>query len=186
MILEAIITTTNVDGSMNVSPMGPWIENDPAEGFELRPFETSRTFANLQERPYGVLHVTDDVELFAKAAIGKLTELPASRPAEKEVAASILLDACRWYEFKAVYFETSEPRKNIRCEVVSAGRQRDFWGFNRGKNAVLEAAILATRVDFIPAEEINRQFEPLRIIVEKTGGEAEKKAMTLLEQFLAG
>jgi len=186
MILEAIITTTNPDGSMNVSPMGPWIENDPSNGFELRPYETSRTFANLQERPFGVLHVTDDVMLFARAAIGKLNELPPSRSAEKNESAQILNDACRWYEFKAVYFETSEPRKNIRCEVVAAGRQRDFWGFNRARHAVLEAAILATRVDFIPVQEIKRQFEPLRVNVDKTGGQTEKDAMTLLEQFIAG
>ena len=185
MILEAIVTTTNSDGSINVSPMGPLIEQDPSDGFELRPFETSRTFANLQQRPFGVLHVTDDVLLFAKAAIGKLTRLPKSRAAEKNESAFVLEDACRWYEFEAVYFETSEPRKNVRCEVVAAGRQRDFWGFNRAKHSVLEAAILATRIDFLPAAEIDRQYELLRVIVDKTGGEVEKEAMTLLEQFIA-
>ena len=82
MILEAIITTTNDDGSMNVSPMGPLIDKDPTNGFELRPFDTSRTFANLQKRPFGVLHVTDDVMLFALAAIGQLEELPQSRPGQ--------------------------------------------------------------------------------------------------------
>jgi len=185
MILEAIITTTNDDGSVNVSPMGPFVESDPSDGFELRPFETSRTFANLQARPFGVLHVTDDVMLFAKAAIGKLDEVPAVRNAEVNEGAFILKDACRWIEFEAVYFETSEPRKNIRCKAIAAGRQRDFWGFNRGKNAVLEAAILATRVNFLPIEEINRQYESLRVIVDKTGGKTEDEAMKLLEEFVS-
>jgi hypothetical protein len=185
MILEAIVTTTNADGSVNVSPMGPLIDKDPSDGFELRPFETSRTFANLQQRPFGVLHITDDVLLFAKAAVGRLSEPPMCRSAEKNESAFILEGACRWYEFKAVYFETSEPRKNVRCEVVAAGRHRDFWGFNRAKHSVIEAAILATRIDFLPAAEIDRQFESLRIIVDKTGGEVEKEAMNLLEQFVA-
>ncbi len=185
MILEAIITTTNDDGSVNVSPMGPLVDGDPSDGFELRPFETSRTFANLQQRPFGVLHVTDDVMLFARAAIGKLEEVPAVRPAEVSKFAFVLEDACRWYEFEAVYFETSEPRKNIRCKAIAAGRQRDFWGFNRAKHAVIEAAILATRIDFLPAEEIRRQFESLRVIVDKTGGSVECDAMSLLEQFVA-
>ena len=184
MILEAIITTTNDDGSVNVSPMGPFVESDPADGFELRPFETSRTYANLQQRPFGVLHVTDDVMLFSKAAIGELEEVPAVRSAEVNRGAFVLEEACRWIEFEAVYFETSEPRKNIRCKAIAAGRQRDFFGFNRGKHAVLEAAILATRIDFLPAEEIARQFESLRVIVDKTGGEAEDEAMKLLEQFV--
>ncbi len=185
MILEAIITTTNEDGSVNVSPMGPLVNGDPSDGFELRPFETSRTFANLQQRPYGVLHVTDDVMLFAKAAIGKLDEVPPVRPAQVNGNAFILEDACRWCEFEAVYFETSEPRKNVRCKAIAAGRNRDFWGFNRAKHAVIEAAILATRVDFLPAEEIARQYESLRVIVDKTGGETEIEAMTLLEGFVA-
>ena len=185
MILEAIITTTNEDGSVNVSPMGPLVESDPTDGFELRPFETSRTFANLQQRPFGVLHVTDDVTLFAKAAIGKLDSVPAVRSAEVNKGAFILEGACRWIEFEAVYFETSEPRKNIRCKAIAAGRLRDFFGFNRGKNAVLEAAILATRIDFLPAEETAKQFESLRVIVDKTGGSIEKEAMSLLEQFVA-
>ena len=31
---------------------------------------------------------------------------------------------------------------------------REFFGFNRAKHAVLEAAILATRVELLPADEI--------------------------------
>ena len=185
MILEAIITTTNEDGSVNVSPMGPLVDGDPADGFELRPFETSRTFANLQQRPYGVLHVTDDVMLFAKAAIGKLDEIPSIRPAEVNDNTFILEDACRWYEFEAVYFETSEPRKNIRCKAIASGCNRDFWGFNRARHAVIEAAILATRIDFLPAQEIVRQYESLRAIVDKTGGPIENQTMTMLEQFVS-
>jgi len=100
-------------------------------------------------------------------------------------SAFILEDVCRWYEFEAVYFEVSEPRKNIRCKAIAAGRQRDFWGFNRAKHAVIEAAILATRIDFLPIEEIRRQFESLRVIVDKTGGSVEFEAMSLLEQFVA-
>lgn len=185
MILEAIITTTNDDGSVNVSPMGPFVDSDPLDGFELRPFETSRTFANLQQRPFGVLHVTDDVMLFAKAAIGKLDEPPPVRGAEVNQQAFILEDACRWIEFEATYFETSEPRKNIRCKAIAAGRNRDFWGFNRAKHSVLEAAILATRVNFLPAEEICRQFESLQVIVDKTGGQTERDAMEILADFVA-
>lgn len=184
MILEAIVTTTNEDGSVNVSPMGPVIESDPADGFELRPFETSRTFANLQIRPFGVLHITDDVMLFARAAIGMLDSPPNVRAADVQPTAFVLEEACRWYEFEAVYFEVSQPRKNIRCKPVSMGRQRDFWGFNRGKHAVLEAAILATRLDFLPAEEIEQQFQKLRIVIDKTGGKKEHEAMEILEAYV--
>ena len=45
MILEAIVTTINEDGSTNISPMGPTVTADLSQ-FVLRPFDTSTTFAN--------------------------------------------------------------------------------------------------------------------------------------------
>ena len=61
---------------------------------------------------------------------------------------------------------------------------RDFWGFNRGKHAVLEAAILATRLDFLPAQEIEEQYIRLATIVNKAGGAKEKSAFQLLSNFV--
>ena len=76
MILEGIVTTVNADGTLNISPMGPTIADDvqsdgKIDQFVLRPFDTSTTFANLKRTRAGVLHVTDDVLLFARAAIGE-------------------------------------------------------------------------------------------------------------------
>jgi hypothetical protein len=51
-----------------------------------------------------------------------------------------------------------------------------FEGFNRAKAAVIEAAILASRLDFLPREKIEREIEYLRIAVEKTAGAAEQEA----------
>ena len=61
---------------------------------------------------------------------------------------------------------------------------RDFWGFNRARHAVLEAAILATRVGLIPAEEIQQQMQQLASPVEKTAGDTERRAFALLEQYI--
>ena len=40
------------------------------------------------------------------------------------------------------------------AETVAEGRRRDFFGLNRAKHAVVEAAILATRVPLLPLEAI--------------------------------
>ena len=53
-------------------------------------------------------------------------------------------------------------------------------GFNRAKHAVIEAAILATRVHLLPHEEILAEFDRLSVPVEKTAGQAEAKAFELL------
>ena len=68
----------------------------------------------------------------------------------------------------------------MNAEVVHSGRLRDFLGFNRAKHAVLEAAILATRTDFLSLAEIESDFHRLGVIVDKTGGEQEKAAFAFL------
>ena len=70
--------------------------------------------------------------------------LRMTRPADV-VAGRILLDACRYYEFRVVELDDREDRTTIVAETVAQGRLRDFFGFNRAKHAVVEAAILATR-----------------------------------------
>jgi hypothetical protein len=78
--------------------------------------------------------------------------------------------------------DDSQPRTEIEAAVVASGRLRDFFGFNRAKHAVLEAAILATRLDLLPLEEIQAEFQRLRVPVAKTGGEAERRAFDYLER----
>ena len=53
------------------------------------------------------------------------------------------------------------------CQVLQQGQLREFFGFNRAKHAVLEAAILATRTSFIPSGEILSQMKHLKVIVER-------------------
>ena len=96
MILEGIVTTIDDDGALNVAPMGPRID-DGMDRFVLRLFRSSRTFHNLEARREGVLHVTDDVLLFARAVIGKVGHVD-TRPAAA-VRGRILIDSSRYYEF---------------------------------------------------------------------------------------
>ena len=182
MILEGIVTTCDPEGSAHVAPMGP-IVDVKMRHLRLRPFQTSTTFANLDRTGEGVFHVTDDVELLARAAVGPLDEPPAMRAAEA-VRGWILSDACRWYAFRITSCDKSHDRAEMTAEVVDSGRQRDFFGFNRAKHAVVEAAILATRTEFLDAEFIATEFERLRTAVQKTGAEQEHRAMRFLEDFV--
>jgi hypothetical protein len=182
MILEGIVTTVSPDGALNVAPMGPHV-GPGMERFVLRPFPTSQTFRNLKARGEGVLHVTDDVLLLARAALGPVVPAPPVFPAER-VRGSVLRDACRYYEFRVRGLDESEPRVRIEAEVVHAGRLRDFFGFNRAKHAVVEAAILATRTDFLPLDEIEAEYRKLAVIVAKTGGEQEQQAFALVRDHV--
>jgi hypothetical protein len=185
VILEGIVTSLSVEDVLNVAPMGPEVVAGSAmDRFVLRPYRTSTTYANLKARGEGVLHVTDDVLLLAQAAIGVALEpVPATRPASV-VAGAILTDCCRFYEFRVAELDDREDRTRIEVETVAQGRLRDFFGFNRAKHAVLEAAILATRTQWLPLRDLLKEFRKLEVLVQKTGGPSEHAAFNLLHDFL--
>jgi hypothetical protein len=181
-ILEGIVTTLNEDGSTNISPMGP-IVGESFDRLWLRPFQTSTTYRNLKREGAGVFHLTDDVELFAQAAIGQPEPLPtlmSGRPPQSAVLANV----CRWFAFEVESLDDSAERTSIVVRVTERGVLREFLGFNRAKHAVIEAAILATRVHLLPPEEIHAEFSRLQTIVEKTGAAPEHRALALLAKYV--
>jgi uncharacterized protein len=177
MILEGLVTTNGPDGAMHLAPMGPRVEPDWT-GFLLRPFPTSQTYRNLKAHAQGVVHVTDDVLLLAQAAVGR-APTPPSRPAER-VAGFVLTGACRFYEFVVRSMDESQERVRIQVDIVHRGTLREFFGLNRAKHAVVEAAILATRLHLTGPAEVRAEYQKLRVLVEKTGGPAEQAAFEFL------
>ena len=77
-----------------------------------------------------------------------------------------------------------DERTLIVARTVAQQCHREFFGFNRAKHAVLEAAILATRVQLLPAEEIVAELRRLRSPVEKTAAAAEREAFDFLQDFI--
>ena len=57
-----------------------------------------------------------------------------------------------------------------------------FTGFNRAKAAVLELAILVSRLGMLPREKIEAEIAYLTIAIEKTAGEEEREAWGWLMQ----
>ena len=183
MILEGIVTTLGPTGEVNIAPMGPRVDPDMRR-FLLRPFNTSTTYHNLRALGEGVFHVTDDVLLLARAAVGELIVLPPLMPA-MAVRGWVLRDACRAYEFRVLRIDDRAERVDIEVEVVHHGVLREFFGFNRAKHAVVEAAILATRLHLLPREEIEMQYRHLGVIVQKTGGGQEQEAFAFLQAYVS-
>jgi uncharacterized protein len=182
LILEGIVVTVDAVGAPNVAPMGPRV-NRSITRLVLRPFQSAQTYRNLKATGRGVFHVTDDVELLAGAAIGAFESLPELLPIEGFTCPR-LADACRWFAFEVQSLDDSEQRASIDCRVVTQGELRPFFGFNRAKHAVLEAAIIATRIGIIPSTEIWREFERLAAPVEKTAGCQERRAFQFLREYI--
>jgi len=183
VILEGLLTTLNADGSWHVAPMGP-IVDAAWQKFVLRPFATSTTCHNLQRSRRGVFHITDDAALIATLAIGRAVPDLATRPTPSGEGV-ILADACRWYELQIDAVDESQARVEMAAHVTDQGRMRDFFGFNRARHAVIEAAILATRVHLLGAAAILAEFAQLQSAVDKTGSPAEMAAMTMLRHYVS-
>lgn len=178
LIIESIITTMDADGVVNFAPMGvEWGERE----IVVKPFLETITFRNLRATRAAVVNLTDDVLLFARAAISspQYPALPA------EVVRGVVLEAaCSWRELEVRSIDDTPPRSRIVTTVVHHGFRREFIGFNRARNAVLEAAILATRTHLLPPEQIRDELARLQVIVDKTAGAREHEAMALLTDYV--
>src|SRR4051812_41016792 len=166
------------EGVINFAPMGvEWGEAT----IVLKPFLETTTFRNVQASGSAVVNITDDAMLFAQGAISS-PQFP-STPATV-VTGAVLDAACSWRELRVLTIDSTPPRSRIEARAVHRGTKRDFIGFNRARNAVLEAAILATRTHMLPAEQIREEYARLQIIVDKTAGPREREAMEFLTQYV--
>ncbi|MBI2992646.1 MAG: DUF447 family protein [Gammaproteobacteria bacterium] len=178
MIHETIVTTLNADGGVHVAPMGI----REAEGrYVIAPFRPSTTLENLQRAGCAVINLTDDVMIFAGCLTGRY-DWP-TRPASR-IAGRLLESALAHIEVEVERCVEEELRPQYFCRVVHHASHRPFAGFNRAQAAVLEAAILVSRLDRLSADKIDGELDYLRIAVEKTAGERERIAWAwLLERI---
>lgn len=184
MILEALVTTADDHGRVNLAPMGPDVAPDFTE-IALKPFKTSTTYENLQTSGKAVIHVTDDACLIARCAIGDVPATATTHPLASDSRFHILDDCCRYFAVEIESWSDDPQRPVARCRIHEARTVRDFFGFNRAAHALIEAAILATRVHLLPVDQMERQIEALRPLVEKTGTAQHLRTFEQLRTYCA-
>ncbi|MGB3020646.1 MAG: DUF447 domain-containing protein [Methyloceanibacter sp.] len=179
MIRETIVTTLSPEGTVHIAPLGLIAEPLGADGhgWIIAPFRPSATLDNLRANPHAVANFTDDVLIFAGCLLGN-RDWP-TRPATR-VPGAVLDAALAHVELKVDWVEEDEQRPRFHCKTVFEGVHAPFQGFNRAQSAVIEAAILASRLHMLPREKIERELGYLQIAVEKTAGPREHEAWRLL------
>ena len=182
MILEGLVTTANPDGSPHLAPMGPTRVDDSSR-LIFRPFSTSTTGQNLLREREGVFHVTDDVLLLAKAAVNRVDLWPEYRAAD-QVRSWRIIGAQRAFEFRVLEADATGERMRLDAEIVLTHEGPPWAGFNRARHGILELAITATRLEWLPADEVEQAFKSARTLVAKTGGPVEREALEFLEKFI--
>jgi hypothetical protein len=178
VIVETIVTTISPGGDVNIAPMGVEWGDD---ALVLKPFLETSTYRNVAASGTAVVNLTDDVRVFARAAISNPVYPTFDAVTVRGV---VLADCCSWREMKIRNFDSTPPRARIEMAVVHHGSRREFIGFNRARHAVLEAAIYATRVHMLPRAYLESEMARLQVIVDKTAGVAEQEAMFLLADFI--
>ncbi|MCX8280195.1 DUF447 family protein [Phyllobacterium sp. 0TCS1.6C] len=175
-ISETIVTTVNRAGDVHIAPLGIIQEGD---GWVIAPFRPSRTLDNLAETGVAVVNYTDDVLVFAGCLTGRkdwptvpVDDCPVPR----------LHSALSHAVLQVVSVADDGMRPRHFCKVVREESHAPFRGLNRAKAAVLELAILVSRLHMLPPEKIESEIAYLTIAIEKTAGPDELKAWTWLMQ----
>jgi hypothetical protein len=178
MIIEGLVTCQSESGP-HVAALGPVVNEDLSE-WTLRPFQSSRIFALLREHSTCVFHVTDDVLPIVQLVLGVEPQLAYDRLASGEW---ILREACHWYHLEITSWNLASQRSEARARLLAQADLRPFWGWNRAKHALLEAAILISRVHITTRSELSDSLERLRSPIEKTAGPRELAAWQLVQQW---
>jgi hypothetical protein len=98
----------------------------------------------------------------------------------------VLADACHVWEFTIDAVDESQQRVAMTASVVAEHQGRPFLGFSRAAHAVIEAAILVTRLDLLGRAEVACRIDDLRLLVDKTGGPRDREAFALLDAVARG
>lgn len=170
MIYESIITTVDAEGNPHIAPFGvQWHDGQVM----IAPFCPSTTLQNIEATGTAVLNLTDDVRVFA-AAIAKKIRLDVTAVAGFH---GVRLQHCLAYHaLRLQRVEADEQRPKLWFRVEHSVQQGMFMGFNRAQAAVIELAVLVSRLHILPMEKITQEMQYLQIAIDKTAGPREQEA----------
>jgi hypothetical protein len=144
-IRESIVTTLNVDGSAHIAPLG-LIEQVPY--LVVAPFHPSRTLDNLRREPVACVSYTTDVRVFAGCVSGRCAGWPLVKA--DCLPGWRLADCLAHAELEVIDTVDDPLRPRFVCDVAHEATHGPFRGFNRAQAAVVEAAILVSRLHMLP------------------------------------
>lgn len=140
----------------------------------------STTLENVQANPAAAANIVDDPVLFVRSGLSDVEperfEFSDGFPVIKQALGWIVFD-CTFRKGETISIVEMTP---VRGQI----NRRVIKPVNRGFNAVIEAAIHATRYAVMKEPEYLKQIQDCRTIVQKCGGAREKEAMSLLYKLI--
>jgi len=179
VIYETVITTVAADGTPHVAPMGVrYKDNDVI----LMPFKPSTTLANIVGNRHAVLNIVADTRVFAGAVTGRRAW--PLQPAER-IEGVRLSCALNHAELELAELQDDAQRPVLRMARVFEASHRPYVGFNRAQAAVIEGAILVSRLRMLPAAKVDAEMAYLQIAIDKTASAEEHEAWGWLTEAVA-
>jgi uncharacterized protein len=183
MIFETIISSVDATGNPHIAPFGVRLE---AENIVISPYKPSTTLDNILTTQVAVMNITDDVRVFAAALtnrkawqLHKVTKVQGVR----------LLNCIQHVELSLIEVRDDTLRPQLVMQKVYAENHQIFNGFNRAQAAVIELAVLVSRLHMLPQDKIYAEMQYLQTAIDKTAGENESLAWSWLiekiEQYYA-
>lgn len=169
MIREVVVTSCDAAGAVHLAPMGV---RDRDGRVVLAPFRPSRTLENVLARRQAVVNATDDVRVFAGCVTGRRGfPLVATGCGVPRLAGALAHE-----ELVLESVEEDAERPRLVCRVAAYRSHAPFRGLNRAQGAVVEAAVLVSRLRLLTREKIEAEMRYLAIAIERTAGEREREA----------
>lgn len=192
LIYETVVTTCSPAGVAHVAPMGVRYAGDDVV---LMPFRPSTTLDNIEATGCAVLNLLTDVRVFAGCVTGRRdwpvvpVSVPESapRPASAAPGPSCVRLACalRHVVLRLVERRDDPQRPVLRLAPVGQAQHAPFVGLNRAQAAVVEGAVLVSRLHLLPPDKVDAEMRYLQIAVDKTAGEVELQAWGWLQEAVA-
>jgi hypothetical protein len=175
-IFEGVVTTVSTTGVVHVAPMGVRYEG---AWVVLMPFAPSTTLDNIVQTRHAVLNLLVDPRVFAGCVTGRKQwpTLPAQRVPGVRLSAAL-----GHVELALESVSGDAQRPVLRLARVHEQTHAPFLGFNRAQAAVIEGAVLVSRLRMLPADKVDSEMAYLQIAIDKTAGPESHEAWGWLQE----
>ena len=181
-IFETVVTTCAPGGAVHIAPMGVRYVGALVV---LKPFRPSTTLDNILASGTAVLNLLTDVRVFAGCVTGRHAWPTVDASLAGEARSVRLANALEHVVLDLQGTDDDAQRPTLRLARRRARHHAAFQGFNRAQAAVIEGAVLVSRLHMLPPEKIASEMAYLQIAIDKTAGLAELEAWRWLQEAVA-
>ncbi len=178
-IFETVVSTVSLIGELHVAPMGVRYQDGQVV---LMPFKPSTTHDNIINSGCAVLNIVADTRVFAGCVTGR-RQWPTQ--ATEKINGQRLMCALSHVELQLAHVHDDTQRPRLQMARLHEVHHTPFIGFNRAQAAVIEGAVLVSRLHMLPAAKVDAEMAYLQIAIDKTAGAAEHEAWGWLQQAVA-